>query len=202
MKRRTRVKAQSSDATPKPWRVTSQRTAHVNPWFQVLRQRVRLPDGASAKYFTLDFFRPTVGIVARDGDRFLLTRQYRFIVDEYVWEIPAGGVDAGESPKAAAARELAEETGYRAARVRHLFTYYPSYGCSNQLFQVFLAEGLRPARSRIENNEVSSVGWFDRMQIVRLLKANKIVSGISLVSLLYMLQGETFGTGNTNGHGR
>ena len=59
--------------------------------------------------------------------------------DEFVWAIPSGGVGEGETEAEAALRELEEETGYRAREAREILSYYPSYGCGNQRFVLFVA---------------------------------------------------------------
>ena len=104
----------------KPWSARIIDTLHRNPYFSLLLQHVIVPDGTERVYYTVDFPAPAVGVIARRGDDVLLVRQYRFIVDEFVWAIPSGGVSEGESVTAAAARELEEETGYRAGRIEPL----------------------------------------------------------------------------------
>ncbi len=170
-----------------PWSSKFEKTLHRNPYFGVLRQRVRLPDGTLAKYFTLDFPGPAVGIVAVHKGRVLLLRQYRFIVGEYVWAIPSGGVHPNETAIAAAARELEEESGYRATRLRPLQSFYASYGCSNQVFQIFLAEGLARSGNAFDRNEVMKVRWFSRRELLALIARNGVVDGLSLAPLLLVL---------------
>jgi 8-oxo-dGTP pyrophosphatase MutT (NUDIX family) len=175
--------------------VESAEVLHRNPWFGVLHQQVRDPAGRPHGYFTVDFAGPAVGIVARQGERYLLIHQYRFIVDEYVWAIPSGGVEAGETPLEAARRELREETGHDATQIRHLFGYYPSYGATNQRFELFLAEGVVPVESGPDPCEVLGLGWFDRAQILRMVLQGAIVDGLSLAPLAVLLLGEEVGTG-------
>lgn len=158
-----------------------------NPWFGVLEQDVTLPDGSRTTYFTLDFPSPAVGVIPRDGDRYLLIRQYRFIVDAYVWAIPSGGVHPGESLAEAASRELVEETGFAAASVSHLLSYFPSYGCSNQRFELFLGEGLSRAAGEFDRNEVIESKWFHRSEVIAMILDNQIVDGLSLTPLAVLL---------------
>ncbi len=164
-----------------------ERTLHRNPYFGVLQQRVRLPDGSRTKYFTVDFPTPAVGVVAVHNGRFLMLRQYRFIVDEFVWAIPSGGVHRGETSRVAAARELIEETGYRARRLRRLQTFYASYGCGNQVFEIFIAEGLARTRRQFDGNEVIGTRWFTPKELLGLIARNGVVDSLSLAPLLLVL---------------
>jgi ADP-ribose pyrophosphatase len=74
--------------------------------------------------------------------RVLLIRQFRHAADGYIYEIPAGRLDAGEPPERCARRELQEETGYRAARMRELVTIYTTPGFTDERIHLFYAEGL------------------------------------------------------------
>jgi 8-oxo-dGTP pyrophosphatase MutT (NUDIX family) len=154
----------------------------------VLLQKVTQPDGSVAPYYTIDFPNRAVGVVVRRGDEFLLIHQYRFIVDEHVWAIPSGGAEKNESPAEAAAREMEEETGYRPSRpLQHLLAYYPSYGCGNQRFELFLAEDPLRVRERPDTREVISTRWFKKTELLAMIERNEIVDGLSLTPLLLVL---------------
>lgn len=90
--------------------------------------------------------------VAGDG-RLCLLRNHRFIMDEVLWEIPAGTLEPGEPVESAAARELAEETGYTAASWRKLAAFYPSPGVLSEKTHLFVATGLTPGQMRPEDDE-------------------------------------------------
>src|SRR5581483_9776788 len=82
-------------------------------------------------------------MMAVDGKkRVLLVRQYRLPADRYLWELPAGKVDEGETPLQAARRELIEETGYRAKKWEKLIRFWPSPGFVAERMTIFLATGL------------------------------------------------------------
>lgn len=181
------MKREKPRPAKKGWTATKTETLHRNPYFGVLRKRVRLPDASHTTYFTLDFQRPAVGVVAVHDGRFLLLRQYRFIVDEFVWAIPSGGIHAKETARQAAARELKEETGYRARRLRRLQAFYASYGCGNQVFDIFLAEGLERTDLQFDRNEVIGLRWFTPRELTALIAKNGIVDGLSLAPLLLIL---------------
>ena len=170
------------------WKVELLDTLTRNPWFGVLLQEVTQPDGSTAPYYTIDFPHRAVGVVVRRGDEFLFIRQYRFIVDEHVWAIPSGGAEKGESAAAAARREMEEETGYRPSReLEHLVGYYPSYGCGNQRFELFLAEDPVKVREVPDTQEVISTRWFKKEEVLAMIQRNEIVDGLSLTPLLLVL---------------
>ncbi len=170
----------------KNWQVIDQRVIAENPWFRVLKSNVRMPDGRRTTYHSLDFVRSAVGIVARRSDEILLIRQYRFIIDQFVWAIPSGGVERGEDPAVAAERELVEETGYRAERITRIHSYFPSYGCGNQEFHLYLAEGITSGSEPFDRNEVLETRWFPRDEVRRMILDEKIVDGLSITPLLYL----------------
>ncbi len=99
-----------------------------------------------------------------DAEHVCLLRNQRVAVEQTLWEIPAGTLELNEAPEHAAVRELAEETGYRAARWRKLHAFYPSPGCLSECTHLFLAEGLTPGPMQLEKDEdlvPHTVAWSD-----------------------------------------
>jgi ADP-ribose pyrophosphatase len=88
-----------------------------------------------------------------DDGRVCLLRNHRFIMDELLWEIPAGTLEPGEPVEHAAERELAEETGYTAAKWRKLAAFYPSPGVLSEKTHLFVAQGLTPGAMKPEDDE-------------------------------------------------
>ena len=175
------------EAEGKPWSSVVVGTEARNPYFSVLTQDVTVTDGSKRVYHTIHFPSPAVGIVARRGTDFLLIRQYRFIIDRFVWAIPSGGSAEGEALELAAMRELQEETGYVAERLEPLLTCYASYGCSDQRFEIFLARDVRFGDAPIDHNEVMEARWFTRDEVRELIAHNGIVDNLSLSPLLLTL---------------
>jgi 8-oxo-dGTP pyrophosphatase MutT (NUDIX family) len=181
------------EAGEKPWRSSVLEVICRTPYFSTLRHSVELTDGGTTEYFTLDFPGPAVGIIARRDDRYLLIRQYRFTVDEFVWAIPSGGVASGETELRAALRELEEETGFRSDSAHEILRYYPSYGCGNQEFVLFLADGVEPSGHEFDRNEVLEVRWFSSQEVLEMVLGNGVVDGLSLTPLAVLLLAEANG---------
>jgi ADP-ribose pyrophosphatase len=105
-----------------------------------------------------------------DDEHVCLIRNERPIVGETLLEIPAGTLEPDEAPEKAAVRELAEETGYRAARWEKLTEFYPSPGVLNELTRLFLARDLTPGSQNLEKDEQirpEIVAWREALRCVQ-----------------------------------
>jgi ADP-ribose pyrophosphatase len=112
-----------------------------------------LPDGATIRRDVVLHPGAVAILPLLDTHRLCLLRNQRPIVGETLWEIPAGTLEPGEPPEAAAARELAEETGYRAEHWRKLAEFIPSPGVLSERTHLFLARNLTPGPQRLEKDE-------------------------------------------------
>lgn len=113
----------------------------VGPGGQVLRRDAVIHPGAVAILPLLD------------DDHVCLLRNHRFILNEVLWEVPAGTLEPDEAVEQAAARELAEETGYQARTWQKLAAFYPSPGVLSECLHLFLARDLTPGAMRPEADE-------------------------------------------------
>lgn len=121
--------------------------------------------------------------VLRDG-RVLLVRQYRHATGGFLWELVAGGIDAGETPRRAVRRELAEETGYAAGRLERLVSFFPTPGILDEVMHLYRATGLRTGRARPMEDEALEVRAFGRLELERMLGRGMLRDGKTLVGLL------------------
>ncbi|MFC4103803.1 NUDIX domain-containing protein [Paenibacillus xanthanilyticus] len=130
---------------------------------------VRLPDGNTA---TREIVRHpgAAAVLALLDDKMLVVEQYRKPMEKFQVEIPAGKLDAGEDPMVAAARELEEETGYRAGKLRPLSAFYTSPGFADEKLYVYIAEELTLGESRPDEDEylnVSAITFEEAQQYIR-----------------------------------
>ncbi|MBA3894706.1 MAG: NUDIX hydrolase [Gemmatimonadales bacterium] len=123
----------------------------------------------------------------RDRDpRVVLIRQFRHAADGFIWEVPAGRLDSGESPEHCARRELEEETGMRAARLERLTTIYTTPGFTDERIHLFLAEELEPGAEHREADEFMELHTLRWSEVLRLVEQGEIVDGKTLVALLFV----------------
>jgi len=167
-----------------PWRRRSRRTAYENPWIEVFHDEVERPDGSPGIYGVVHFRSRAVGVVAvADDGRLLLVGQHRYPLDEYSWEIPEGGVDAGETLLDGAMRELREETGYEAADWRRLCRLTVSNSVTDERGAIFLATGLCPGAAEPEPSEDLAIRWATLAEVLAEIDAGEIHDVITLAGV-------------------
>ncbi|MCD4813798.1 NUDIX hydrolase [bacterium] len=131
--------------------------------------------------------RPAVAIVpVLPKGKIVIIRQYRYAVKKYLWELPAGLIDRGETPLKAARRELLEETGYQAGKMHSLVSVYSSPGFSQEKIHLFIARDLKkvsdPALDSDEFLVAKVMAWRTALTLVRKgeIEDGKTVLGLML----------------------
>ena len=124
--------------------------------------------------------------VLPDG-RILLVRQFRHPVGQVLLEIPAGKLDPGESPDACAARELEEETGYRAKSLERKASVFTGPGFTNEVIHLYLAHDLFKTAVNPDEDEFLEVGAYTPEEIRRLVREG-LICDAKTISGLYLLQ--------------
>lgn len=164
---------------------------------------VRFPDGSQGE---LEMIRhpgasaivPILGDPEVRDPQLVLIRQYRYAAGGYLYEIPAGRLDAGESPADCAVRELTEETGFRADRVEHLYTMFTTPGFTDECIHVFRATGLEQGPSAREPDEFMSIEQVPLSRALELIRTGAISDAKTALAIFYAAQ---FGLGPREGTG-
>ena len=145
--------------------------------------KVALPNGRSALREVAEHA-PVVVIVPLDEEgNVLLVRQYRLPVGRSLLELPAGGIDAGESVEEAVQRELQEETGQRAGQLERLGSFFVSPGYSDELMHLFLATGLEPSPLVADSDESIEVVRMPLTDALALVERGEICDAKTIIGL-------------------
>jgi ADP-ribose pyrophosphatase len=187
-KRKTPKKA-SKAAVIERATVLSSEVVYQGPLFSVRHDKLVEPGG---KQNERDVIRHngSVVILAIDTSKskrdpwIVLERQYRHAANQFLWELPAGKLEPGEEPLAGAQRELAEETGYRAKKWRPLVEYFASPGFLGESMKVFLAEGLEPGETHLEEDENIELRLVKLSELLKMIEKGAILDGKTLTSAL------------------
>ena len=141
-------------------------------------EMIRHPGAAAVLPFLDDHSGPDPSVV--------LIRQFRHATGDFIYEVPAGRLDPGESAEHCAARELAEETGYQAARLDRLTTIYTTPGFTDERIHLFAATGLTPGPHKREVDEFLELHRFRWSEVLEMIRTGKIVDGKTLAALLFV----------------
>jgi 8-oxo-dGTP pyrophosphatase MutT (NUDIX family) len=171
------------------WRVVSERPLYNDEWLDIRIADIELPDGRHLAHRSIRT--PAgAGVLALDSDRqVLLIWRHRFITGAWGWEIPMGKIEEAEPAADAAAREFEEETGWRAGPLRPLIRVQPTPGLTNSEHHVYRADGATYRGEPVDGFESQRVAWVPLADVPALIGRGEIVSGTTLVALLYVLSG-------------
>lgn len=154
------------------------------PIFYVTMDHALDPDGFEIKRAIVQHPGSAVVMPVDDRKRVLLVRQYRLPARQYLWELPAGKVDEGETPLQAARRELAEETGYRAKKFQKLGAFYPSPGFLAEKMTIYLATDLTEGKQTPMEDERITTKWFKAKEIDELIESGKVIDAKTQIGFL------------------
>ena len=171
-----------------PFKTLSTEVSWTSPYYEIHSSALLLPDGKPATYHVVTKEDAVFVVPVTPQNEVVLIRQYRFTVEEWCWEIPAGGIRAGLSPFDAAVEELHEEVGGVAQQWQALTSCYTANGICNEKGYFFLATGVTLGETAHEPLEFIEVHCKPIPDVLRMARTGEMSDGKSVLALLLCQQ--------------
>lgn len=150
------------------------------------KDNVSLIDGKTSDREVVEHSGGSCVLCELDG-KILLVKQFRYPYKETIYELPAGKINAGETPKETAIRELEEEGGVLAQDVELMFKVYPSPGYTEEIIWIYKAINPTLTKSHLDEDEFLSREWFDKETLKNMIEKGQINDAKTLIALLKYL---------------
>jgi ADP-ribose pyrophosphatase len=168
----------------RPIQTVSSRIDWQCPYFRIRRDEIRLPDTSDGIYYVLEIHASVFIVPVLDDGRIVLIRNYRHTLGEWVWEVPAGGVEAGQSPDEAARLELLQEIGGTAQAIKFMLKASTMNGIGQHIAHLYLATGVTLGATQHEALEFMEVHPMPVAEVFSLIQRGAMNDCISITALL------------------
>lgn len=160
-------------------------------FLEVRKDQVALPDGSRAGREYIVHPGAVVILPILDDGRLVLERQYRYPLQQVLLEFPAGKLDPGESGQAAAIRELAEETGYRAREWARAGILHNAAAYSDEFIEIWFARGLMQGERHLDHGELIDLCLMSEEELDALAAAGALTDAKTLIGLQWLQKWRT-----------
>ena len=168
--------------------IISSREVFKNKLFTVVDEVAHDPDGFEIHRAIVRHPGSAVMMAVDEDGRILLVRQFRLPAEQYLWELPAGRLDPGESALQAAKRELREETGFQAANWTDLASFWASPGYVAEKMNLFLATGVSGGKQEPMEDERIEVHWFAEAEVRKMIRDGEIDDAKTMIGYFMYLE--------------
>lgn len=177
----------SSKNHKRPFIILSRRRIFTGKVLSLEMLQVKVPSGQKVERSLIKSRGVAVIIPLLPKGRLILVRQLRVATGKAIWEFPAGTLEKGEPIVRCANRELEEETGWRAGRIRKVLEYFPTPGVSDEKMHLFIADRLKEGtHHKPDADEELEVRIFPITQVQRMIKSREIIDGKTLLGFFYL----------------
>jgi 8-oxo-dGTP pyrophosphatase MutT (NUDIX family) len=168
-----------------PWTVLAERRIYDNPWIGVTEYDVLNPSGGKGIYGKVHYKGLAIGVIPIDDQGYIwLVGQFRFVLDQYSWEIPEGGGDPAVPPVESAQRELREETGLVASEWTFLMEMHLSNSVSDERALIYVARGLEQREAMPEETEQLVIRRVHFNEAYEMVERGEITDSMSVAAIL------------------
>ena len=147
------------------------------------RDEVLLPNGKTSSREYLHHPGAVAAVPILDNGEIVLVRQFRYPTNSVLLELPAGKLEPGEQPEESLRRELIEEIGYQAGKIKHLISVWTSPGFTDEIIHLYLATGLRPCPGEADSDEFLELVTMTKAELLSHLKSPGIIDGKTALTL-------------------
>ena len=147
------------------------------------RDEVTVQNGTSMREIIEHNGGAVLAAVTSEG-KLVMVRQYRKPAGRVMLEVPAGKIDPGESAEAAAKRELKEETGYTAGKIRFLMQFYPSVGYSEEILYLYLCTDLTPGETNFDENEAIDIEEYEISRLHKMVMDGDVQDAKTIIAIM------------------
>lgn len=158
--------------------------AYKGSIIDVYKDYVQMPGGKIVEWDFVDHKGAAAVLPVTEDGKIVMVKQYRNALNRVTLEIPAGGINPGETPYESAVRELTEETGYCSDEVSHLKDIVSAIGFCNETIYIYLAEHLKPAKQNLDEDEFLDVYEYPLEEVMDLILSNQIIDGKTTAAVL------------------
>ena len=162
------------------WKTIDSEEVFDTPWMSIYHNQFELPNGKRGNYFFMHTKGSSMIIPVMDDGKILLVKQFRYLMDKALLEIPCGGIKEGQTDSEAARSELKEETGFDCKRLKKIGKFVPYNGLSDEYCTVFIARSLFKAQSNPDETEQIEVVSHTPAEIETMIDKGKIIDGMTI----------------------
>lgn len=169
------------------WVVHGERDVYRSEWVSLKLVDVEIPGIRRFEHHAVEAGDAASVVLLDDEDRVLLLWRHRFLHEAWAWEIPAGIIDDGETPREAARRECIEETGWAPGELEPVYRFAPVAGLSQQTFHIFRGRAVEHVGEPAPE-EFTSMEWATRERVREVLDRNEVLDCMSVIGLMEHLR--------------